>query len=947
MQNKFKLKLLLIFLIFCSNVSFVFANDISRKITGYVTDAKTSEPIAGVVVLIKGTNKNSITDTLGYYSIKNLENGKYTLVFSYISYKTIEIECDLKDKDITDFNISMESDIQTISEAFVKSRTRSNTENSMISTIKTNNQVVSGISSAQITKNSDKTASEVIRRIPGITVIDERFIIVRGLSPRYNNVWLNGLAIPGTESDSRAFPFDLIPSSQIDNLLIYKSPAPEIPGDFSGGFVKITSKGAPNENRTEISYSTGFNVKTQFNDFHINPGSSTDFLGFDLSKRTLSENFPKHLDAVVNPSEITRLTTEGFNNDWRIKNLKLLPDQHLSLMFTRRIETKNNQTIGNITAFTYSNTFKSVEKMKNARYGIYSGVADMPVILDDYIDNQFSNDARLGLLHNWSLKINPANTIEFKNLLNILGSNRLTERTGIKDMSSMYYREQTEMRYSSRLTYSGQFSGIHDLSSNQTLTWDVGYSYANKNEPDRRIVSNQAGIGSIEDIQSVTTINDNISRYFQNLYDNNISTAVNYKKTFTDIPFNPTLKTGIYGEYNSRSYSAREFTYRYDNLGYEEKQTYLKLPFQEMLKTEYLEADKVYIDEITRKTNNYSADVWLGAAYLALEIPLNKFNIYSGIRLESRQAKFTRDRSDAADIILMTSKNIKDIYLLPSINMTYKFTDKHQIRAAYGRSINRPELRELSPTVYFDFDLFNEIGGNENLKTAVIDNFDLRYEFYPNFGETVSLGVFYKRFRNPIEWTFIDMGGSLRYNYENADKADSWGMELDIRKNLDFIGLPNFSLILNAALIKSKVHFKPGEVVSEPDREMQGQSPYVINAGLYYQSEKTGINFSLLYNLIGKRIIGLGKSNSANQNVNSLIPNSYEMPRNVLDFIISKTIGKKFEIRCSVKDILSENITFKQFPKFEKNGIIYNREQITRQYKPGQSVSLGVLLKIN
>jgi outer membrane receptor protein involved in Fe transport len=929
-----------------SSVSLLSANEVSRKITGYVKDATTSEAIAGATVLIKEINKNAITDTLGYYEISDLKNGTYTLIFRYMSYKTVEMEYDLKDGS-ANVNILMESDIQAISQSVVKGRTRSNTETGMISAIKTNSQVISGISASQISKSSDKTASEVVRRISGITVIDERFIIVRGLSQRYNNVWLNGLSIPGTETDSRAFPFDLIPSSQIDNLLVYKSPSPEIPGDFSGGFVKITSKGVPGENSMEISYGSGFNVNTQFCDFHINPGSSTDFLGFDLNKRPLSQNFPKHLDAVTVPSEITELTQKGFNNDWRVKNFKSLPDQRLSLMFSHRIKTKNNQVIGNITALTYSNTFKSVKNMKNARYGIYSGSADKPVILDDYTDNQFSNDARLGFMHNWSFKVNPSVAIEFKNLLNILGSNRLTERTGIKDVSSMYYREQTEMRYSSRLTYSGQLSGVFDFSSNQNLTWDIGYSYASKDEPDRRIVSNQAGIGSIEDIPSVTTVNDNISRYFQNLYDHNVSTAVNYKKTFENISFAPTLKTGIYAEYNNRNHSNREFIYRYDNLSYEEKQTYLKLPFEEMMNSKYLGADKVYIDEITRKTNNYTADTWLGAAYFALEIPLNKFNIYSGVRLESRNAKFTRDKSDAADIILITHKTIKDIFLLPSINMTYKLTDKHQIRAAYGRSINRPELRELSPAVYFDFDLFNEIGGNENLKTAVIDNFDLRYEFYPHFGETVSVGVFYKHFKNPVEWNFIDMGGSLRYNYENADKAESWGMELDVRKNLDFIGLANFSLILNVALIKSKVHFKPGEIVSEPDREMQGQSPYVINAGLHYQSEKAGINLSLLYNLIGKRITGLGKSNSSDNNVNSLIPNSYELPRNVLDFTVSKTIGKKFEIRCSVKDIFSEDVIFKQFPIFEKNNVTHKREQIIRQYNPGQSVSLSVLLKLN
>jgi outer membrane receptor protein involved in Fe transport len=321
--------------------------------------------------------------------------------------------------------------------------------------------------------------------------------------------------------------------------------------------------------------------------------------------------------------------------------------------------------------------------------------------------------------------------------------------------------------------------------------------------------------------------------------------------------------------------------------------------------------------------------------------------VYAGVRLENHHTKITRDRSDASDLTLMNTKNINDLDWLPSLNLTYKLSDGHQLRAAYGRSLNRPELRELSPTVYFDFDLFNEIGGNDNLRTAVIDNLDLRYEFYPAWGETVSLGVFYKHFKNPIEWTFIDMGGSLRYNYENAEAADSWGVELDVRKKLDFIGMKDFSLVMNGAWIKSRVHFRPGEIVSEPDRPMQGQSPYVINAGLYYQSEKQGLNASLLYNRIGRRIVGLGKSNSVDPDINTLIPDSYEMPRNALDFTLGKSIGRNIELRCSVRDILSEDIIYRQFPKFRKDGVIYNREQTTRQYNPGQSISVGVLLKIN
>jgi outer membrane receptor protein involved in Fe transport len=916
----------------------------SGGIRGFVRDAETSEPLIGATVAVAGTGGGVVTDVDGYYDIRGLSDGKYTLEFRFLSYKTVEAVCEVKDT-LARLDVSMESDHVGLSEVYVSVRRRSNTETAMLTTVKSLPQVTSGISAAQISKSPDRVASEVVRRIPGVTVIDDRFIIVRGLAQRYNNAWINGLAAPSTETDSRAFPLDLVPSGQIDHLLVYKSPSPEIPGDFSGGFVKIVSKGVPDENGMEFSCTTGFNTRTHGHGFRENPGSATDFLGFDGGKRALSNGFPAHMDMATGSDETSLLTKEGFNNDWRIRTRTPLPDLRFSLMIARRLETKGNKTIGHITALTCGNTLKGVEEMKNARYGIYSFRTDRPVFLDNYIDNQYANDVRVGILHNWSFVPNPSHRIEFKNLLNVLGRNRLTERSGIKDMSSMYYREQTEMRYDSRRTYGGQFSGVHDLSPDHTLTWDAGYSYAGKTEPDRRIVTNQAGVGSIEDIP-VPTGNESINRYFQDLHDHTVSVAVNFKRTFRKLPFKPTFKAGVYGEYHSRSYRVREFIYRYDRLTYEERESYLRLPFEEMLHEKYLGADKVYIDEITRKTNNYDASVRHGAGYAALEIPLGRLTVYTGVRFENHHTTLTRDRSDAPELTLTTDKTINDRDWLPSVHLTYRFTDEHLLKAAYGRSLNRPELRELSPAVYFDFDLFGEIGGNENLKKASIDNLDLRYEFYPAHGETVSLGMFYKHFRNPIEWTFIDMGGSLRYNYENAEAAESWGMELDVRKKLDFVGLRDFSLALNAALIRSRVRFRPGEIVSEPDRPMQGQSPYVINAGLYYQSEKHGLNASLLYNRIGKRIVGLGKSNSINPDINTLIPDSYEMPRHAIDFTVGKSIGQCLEVRCSVRDILSEAIVYKQFPKFRQDGVVYNRAQITRQYNPGQSVSVGVAFTI-
>jgi outer membrane receptor protein involved in Fe transport len=900
----------------------------------------------GAAILVKGTSRSAMTGADGRFLIENLERDAYTLQIRCMSYKPVERELRLKDN-VTRLDVGMEDEALQLDEVVVKGAVRRSAEIGMVQSIRSMPQVASGMSGAQIAKGPDRVAAEVVRRIPGVSIIDERLIIVRGLSQRYNNAWINGLPAPSTETDSRAFPFDLVPSSQIDNLVVYKSPSPEIPADFSGGFVKITSKSVPDENLVEVSYNTGFNVHTAGRSFRLNPGSGANVLGFD-SKRALPDDFPKYFPKPQSdPDGVTRLSREGFNDDWRIKTITPLPDQRLSLTVAQRMAPGGKEA-GVITAVSYSNTFSSIGGMANARYGIYNAAADKPIYLDSYLDNRYSNDARVGVLNSWSLALNPSHRLELKNLLNVLGRNRLTERSGVKDMSSPYYREQTEMQYTSRLTYNGQLSGVHDLTPLQTLSWDAGYSYARKDEPDRRIVTNQAGIGSPGDPPPAAVGNDNVSRYFQNLYDHATSATLNYKYA-PGGEQRPSLKAGAYGEYRSRSYTPREFIYRYENLDYAFRSaTYLYLPVEEMLSAQYLSADQVYVEERAIETSAYTAVVRHAAGYAAVDAPLGRLTVYVGARVEQHLTELSCDRADAPTITLRDTRTTADLHLLPSANLTLRLTDRQQLRAAYGRSLNRPEVREMSPAVYFDFDLFSEIGGNENLKTASIHNLDLRYEFYPDNGETLSLGVFYKHFTNPIEWTFIDMGGSLRYSYENAKAAESFGVEFDVQKKLDFVGLPNFSLALNAALIESRVHFAPGEVVTEPDRPMQGQSPYVVNAGLYYKAAKRGLSASLLYNRIGKRIVGLGKFNSTdNSDVNSHIPNTYEMPRSSLDFSVSKAIGKYLELRCSLKDILSEDVVYKQFPVFRRDdGSEHQREQITRKYNPGQHFSVGIRWKI-
>ncbi len=916
------------------------------EIRGTIVEKSTGTPITGANVIIESLSTGTITGIDGDYSLK-VPPGKYTVKYSFISYNTVEVtDVNVEAGKSASANVAMEEASLGIDEVVVTAVRKVNSEAQVINAMKSASVVMSGVSSQQITKAQDRNASEVIKRIPGISIIDDKFVIARGLSQRYNNVWINNSAVPSSEADTRSFSFDIIPGSQIENVMIVKSPAPELPADFTGGFIKLSTKNMPSENSVEINYGINFNTETQFHDFKYNNGSSTDFLGFDNGKRSLKSvptltntNFSVDRLNNNNPSQVTSMTQSGFNNDWTVRSRYPIPDQRFSVMLNHRFSKR----WGLITALNYTYANRTLTGMKNARYGVYNTRTDQPEYLYDYTDNQYTTDARVGGMLNLTYMLNDRHRIEFRNIVNQLGRDRYTEREGFQYLSGLYQQAKREYIYSSRLAYSGQFAGVHKLSTADQLDWTFGYSYANRNQPDRRIINlEENGFVGDEHYGEMQTDQNEILRDFLKLDENILSATANYSHNFKFGNFNPSLKMGVYAERRDRKYNTRAFYYRWNEDNLPSNFSYLDAVTSVLIPENY-SADKLYIYEDTDNRNNYMGNDELYAGYVGLNIPLKKLNVYAGVRIENNNMTVTNYTSIYGD--LTREKDYVQTDLFSSVNATYNFNDKHLLRFAYGASVNRQEFREVSSSVYYDFDLFSSIKGNPDLKPAYIQNFDLRYEFYPSSGELISLAAFYKKFSNPIEWTYIDGGGSYTYTFENAMSANNYGLELDVKKNFDFIGVPQLSLTLNGTLISSNVQFEEGSL--EHDRPMQGQSPFLVNAGLFYQDNKDQWMFGLLYNIIGKRIVGIGRVDiSSGGNINNDIPDMYEMPRNVIDLTMRRKIGKHFEISASVKDILAQDVVFKQFPKFyDDAGKLQTREQTTKKFKPGQNISIA--LKMN
>ena len=912
----------------------------AQNCIGLVLDADTREPLIGAAVLISGTTTGTTTDFDGLFALPAAASD--TLVISYMGYQTARLTPKPQQDTL---KILMRTNSEVLQEVAVVTKRRQNTEMGVLQSTKTALSVQTGISSQQIQRTQDRDASEVIRRVPGISLIDDKFVMVRGLSQRYNQVWINGAAVPSSEADSRAFSFDLLPSSQLDNLVIIKSPAPEYPADYSGGMVLVQTKDVPEYRSWQVNLGGAMNDQTHWQPFLRTKSSPTDWLGFDSGLRSLSNGIHTVLKGYPSTENSVSLTGNHFNNDWTVKKITPVSDLSLGFNGSESWSLPAGQSLSMLISGNYSRSYKHYRDMLNCLFGAYDEAKQESQYLRQSTDDQQTIHTRIGLMFNLSYARRAGkDRIEFKNIFNQLGRERYTSRVGISAQNDE--EQSAEYNYQSRTTYSAQLNGKHLFADDDIdFRWNAGYAYSNRNQPDRRryLVNDALEAGVLQ----LSSSND-ISREYTYLYEHIGSLALDYAQTFHAGWFHPQLRVGVYGEYRTRNYAARTFYYNWHQASNTLPDNFRQLDIPtELMQDDNYSEDRLYLLEQVKWRNNYSGTNTLLAAYAAVNMPFGPVNIYTGVRYEYNDMCLVRNTRDREYSPRATHYRTSDAF--PSANITYRITDQHQLRASYGMSVNRPEFREVSPSVYYDFDLASNVQGNIDLTACHVHNADLRYEFYPkgNKGEIISLAAFYKHFRNPIEWTYTVTGGTdLTYSYRNADRAYSYGLELDLRKDLAFMGMRGFQFTFNGSLIKSRVQFPEGS--RETARPMQGQSPYLINTGLFYAHERTGWSCSVLYNRIGKRLIGVGRSVGLTGSDDAItIPDSYEMPHDALDLNLAKTFGEHWTIRLSARDVIGEKIVYRQLANTTlSDGSTRQIKQITRSFRPGRTFLLSVTWKL-
>jgi len=932
----------------------VFAQN-TGTIKGNVKDDAANEAIIGATVLLKGTSFGGATDVEGNFQITNIPEGKYTLVITSVGYETKEVEnIEVQTGKIVLINTSLYPEKDDIAAVEVVARKETGTTIAIIAEIKEAEQVAVGIGSEQIQKSQDRDAAQVLRRIPGVSLQDNRFAIIRGLPQRYNAVMINDIYTPSTEVDSRAFSFDLVPSNMIDRVLIFKSGGAELPGDFAGGAVKIYTKNAPEENFANISFSYGGRIGTTFNKVYDYQKSNTDFLGFDNGLRKLPSDFPSFLSSSLSSTERAKLGTEALSSDLNFVEKKVMPDHRFGFNMGRRFD-KGRFRFGTLTSINYANTHQYYVARQNS---LLNDQITFPAqVIGKFDDDTYTNSLRLSALHNWSLSWNANNRIEFKNLFNQQSFRQSLIRQGT-DFFNNYDFKNYSQRFEQKSFYGGQFTGRHKWNDERTvLTWAAGLNYTNKQEPDwRRFNSNRTFEGNentnpfVMAIPGSATLTD--GRYFSNLnelaYSANIAVEQKIGKTKEERN-SAKLRYGIYSERKTRTFDARYFSYL-QSPGADISNLKL-LPLGEIFKPENVNGTTGFtFAEGTSPIDSYKGFNTLVAGYVGGYIPLGKkASITPGLRAEMNNQQLESKNLSGMD----ENADNQIVSILPSLNAVYNLTDKQLVRFAYSRTVNRPEFRELAPFNFYDFNLNADTRGNVRLKTATIDNADLRWEYYPSASELISVGVFYKSFQNPIEAYLQNAsagGTAIAFGYGNAQSAQGYGFEAEVRKSFYNLSsskfIQNMSVIANASYLVSNVNvgdrvdLGPSssgltEVDAPKNRTLVGQSPYLVNMGLYYNDEDKGFQVSALYNVAGPRLYLVGNNNQ---------PSLYEVPRNIIDFSISKTfLDQKWEARLGVQDILNQNSKFLQDSNL--NGKIDGQDSDFKSYKPGTTINATITYK--
>lgn len=881
------------------------------RITGVVRNGK-NEVMPGVSITVQGVERGITTSVSGDYVV-TLQPGTYTLLVSFIGYTTKQItDVVVREGEVTDLSVVLEqADSKQLQTVVVTGGARRESVKALLMTQKNNASMTNGISAEQIRVTPDNNTAQVLKRVSGITVQNDKFVTIRGVSDRYNNVLINGATLPSTEPNRRNFSFDIVPSQLVDNIVVNKTASPDLPGEFTGGLVQINTKDVPAQNFLSITVGTGFNTASVNQRMISYKRDDKAWLGkVDKNRQYFGDG--RTLDPLQYYKYRADGNTDALNriggqipNRWQFVQYGYEPQKNYQLAggLNKRF---NKSSVGFVAALTYLNE-QFVEQGEASVLSQYQ-----------FGSNRYRYNTTIGGLFNTAYKT-ASHRISWKNLYNKRYSNQLDWREGDYAAQVYFARRTGEITLENQL-WQSRLEGEHKITQGGIkVDWYGDYIRMLRDQPDTRFITARQEVGLNREGHYSYNFNDLLlllgGIYNSLLEEDKKNAGLNVSLPFNFLSEKQLFKLGYARSERETDFDAANFRI-IDNGAYAESlqgAPYYKITVPEAFADRRL----IYYPTSTRDESlgdRYFGDQRLQAGYLMADIkPFKQLRLTGGMRFEDNVMNLSTtfyDYNTALPRFSDSSYHEKD--WLPSVNIIYSLSEKLNIRAAFSKTLARPDFVERSPYLYYDFTELAEVFGSKALQISRINNYDLRFEYYPSGDEIVSFSFFHKDFTNPVE-RFYNISPTVNtVEYKNLYKATATGYEIDVRKSLEFVDPGNLWLQrlfisgnythlkggIEYIVTRSPVTDKDTNYIADEARPIQGLSPYIINAGLNYQSKSWGFNIG--YNRIGRRIVNGGTNKHLIQ---------WENPRDVVDVQLSTRLMKqKLELKINLADILNQYV---------------------------------------
>ena len=917
----------------------------SGKVTGLIMDGEYDEPMAFANVIVKGSTIGTTTDFDGKYSL-DLEPGQYTLTFSFVGYQRIEVsEVLIKSNEVEQVDVTLSTN--TLDEIIITTTVRKNTESAVLDIQKKSAVMLDGLSSQGIKKAGASNIASAVKSIPGVSVQGGKYVYVRGLGDRYTKSILNGVDIPGLDPDRNTIQMDIFPTNILENIIVIKSAAAEYPADFTGGVVDIVTKDFPTKKETSFSIGSAYNPEMHFkHDFLIGPSEGTDFLGFDNNSRSRPINRYQYIPGTFENYPLLTQLTSSFS----------------PILQAERKTSKNNFNFG----FTTGNQFLVGDNDKLG-YQFSLSYRNETSFYKNRIDNRLTKDptnpsnynlltSRLstgdegenniilsglaGLVYKRENSKYKLNMLHIQNGESVGGFfNQQASQGGAGGGIEEYTKDV--IQYTQRSVTNLLLNGQHNIEDGWNIEWKVSPTLSTVLDKDHRTTAFQ--ITQEGDAIIAPSSSGYPQRVWRDLIEFNIANQINVLKKYTIKDKPAKLKFGGSMTYKFRDFELDYYIFTSTNPVVPNGDANNLLSTENIWTPESQMGTHLVFGNLYQSANSYEGEQRIYAGYFSNEFELFK-NLKSvlGLRTELFQSYYTGQNQSGTEIF-NNDIIIDNFDIYPSANLIYSLNENSNLRSSYSKTTARPSFKEASRAQIYDAISDRLFIGNLDLKPSYIDNIDLRYEVFGDKGDIIAFSGFYKTFKDPIELTFFASAPN-QLTTRNLGSAEVYGAEFEIRKPLNFISdeVKKWRFSLNASLIKSSLEMfedeynnrlnaaRDGESISRT-RDLQGQSPFLINSNIEFLNEDTGFQYGLYYNVQGRtlEVVGTG-----------IVPDVYTVPFHSLNFNLKKFLDEdgKSAISIKAKNILNS----KKESVYESFNI---SDEIWTSRNQGTEISIGYSLK--